>query len=62
MVHDWKLRIRDDDAIRVDAEWLQVLIARCCAALGLEAQAASSNSVQWASPAARPDGDALWQP
>ncbi len=40
MVHDWKLRIRDDEAIRVDAERLRALIARCYAALGLEARAA----------------------
>jgi LDH2 family malate/lactate/ureidoglycolate dehydrogenase len=36
MAHEWKLRIREDEAVRVDADRLQALIAGCYTALGLE--------------------------
>jgi LDH2 family malate/lactate/ureidoglycolate dehydrogenase len=40
IAHDWKLRIRDDEAVRVDSTRLLGFIARCYATLGLEPQAA----------------------
>ena len=40
MRHDWKIRIREDEATRVDSARLLDLVARCYVALGLEEDAA----------------------
>ncbi len=40
MPHDWKIRIREDEATRVDSTRLLDLVSRCYAALGLDEQAA----------------------
>lgn len=36
MPHDWKIRIREDEAVRVDSARLLDLVARCYATLGLD--------------------------
>src|SRR5438034_4875510 len=40
MPHDWKIRIHEDEATRVDSGRLLDLVARCYVALGLEEDAA----------------------
>jgi L-2-hydroxycarboxylate dehydrogenase (NAD+) len=40
MPHDWKIRIREDEAVRVDSGRLLELVSRCYAALGLDEHAA----------------------
>jgi len=40
MPHDWKIRIREDEATRVDSERLLEQVARCYVALGLDEAAA----------------------